>query len=232
MKSDLASLKNRGYVEPGIESDYLQADFNEKVRLLYSNLPFERSLGARLLATEYNSEAIELLITALEKEKKLYSKIEISNALTKQGQQAVKALISALGKIGSNQHKEVPQIPFNKKSYPLPRDIVARTLSYMGLAALPELLDALNTKNKAQLSEIIDSIGYISFYGHNSRAYDKLIECYSANEGSDLIRWKIIRAMSGLPESREFLTGRLGTEKNYGIKLETERSLKLINSRK
>lgn len=228
MKSDFASMQKRGYIDSNIESGYLQTDFNQKVRLLYSDIPFEKSLGARLLAIENNSGVVELLIRALERERKLYSKIEICNALAKQGKSAVKPLILLLGKIGKSQHLEVPQTPFNKKSYPLPRDIVARTLSYMGLEALPDLLSNLDTQSKQQLSESIDSIGYICFYDYNNKVYTKLIQCYSENENKELIRWKIIRAMSGLPESRSFLTECLETENNYGIKLEIKRSLELI----
>ena len=232
MKSDFQELASRGYIEPTAEAEFQQLDFQRKVNLLHSNIPSERSLGARLLANEDSPEAIDLLVDALKKEKKLYSKIEICDALVKQGKPAVKPLISVLGKIGNNQHTEVPQIPFNKKSYPLPRDIVARTVSRMGKIALPDLLDGLDSTDISQLSEIVDAIGYIGFYNYDVEIYEKLIQCYTENQNDDLIRWKVIRAMSGLPESKNFLAERSETEKNYGIKLEIERSLKLISSRR
>ena len=40
-------------------------------------------------------------------------------------------MVEYLGQIGNNQHKVLPTNGFNKKSYPLPRDIIARTLAHM-----------------------------------------------------------------------------------------------------
>lgn len=69
-----------------------------------------------------------------------------------------------LGKIGNNQHKVLPSNGFNKNNYPLPRDIIARTLAHMNEVILPELLDVLKSNNILAIREVIDAIGFICFY--------------------------------------------------------------------
>ncbi|NDV47493.1 hypothetical protein D0T49_10590 [Paludibacter sp. 221] len=226
MKSDKEALKSRGFVEKQAENEYSVLSFDEKTELLKSSLPTDRTIGARLLRSE--EKAIPLLIEALKKEKKLYTKIEICDTLASYGTVAVQPLIDELGKIGNNQHKTVPQERFNKKSYPLLRDISARTLVNIGSDALPALLHTLGSKNMAQLSEAIDTIGYICFYNRTAGVFGRLMQCFDENRENDLIRWKIMRAMSALPESKDFLQTRLQTEKNAGIVLEIQRSLSLI----
>lgn len=225
MKSTQAALKSRGFLEKQDKLSSSELSFEEKIMLLQSSIAVERTLGARLLSSENKEKAIPLLIEALKTEKKLYSKIEICNTLISFGLPAVKPLIGQLGKIGNNQHKIIPQEKFNKKSYPLPRDISARTLANMGAIALPHLLETLHTENRSQLSEAIDSIGYICFYDYQEHVFEKLILCFEENKANELIRWKIMRAMSAFPESKSFLTEQLQTEKNAGIVLEIERSV-------
>ena len=56
-------------------------------------------------------------------------------------------MVEYLGQIGNNQHTVLPTNGFNKKSYPLPRDIIARTLAHMKEDILPVLMDVLKTNN-------------------------------------------------------------------------------------
>lgn len=231
MKSTDKALAERGYVEKGAENTYSSYSFQEKIILLKSSVASERTIGARLLAGDPHADTVPSLIEALKKEKKLYSKMAICDALISTGLPAVSALIQQLGKIGNNQHKTVPQEKFNKKSYPLPRDIISRTLSRIGTTALPLLTETLNSKDINQLSEVIDTIGYICFYDYSPSVYKDLISCFAINNESNLIRWKIIRALSGFPESKKFLEERLKHEKDNGIQMEIERSLNLINKK-
>ena len=147
MKSKQEQLISRGYLAEGVESEYLYKSFNEKIELLHSKTPTDRTLGARLLANSKNGKAINYLISALTVEKKLYPKIEICNSLVSCGLHSIKPLIKILGKVGSNQHKRVPEKKFNKNSYPLPRDIASRTLVRFGQAALDELEKVLNNRS-------------------------------------------------------------------------------------
>ena len=144
MKSKQEQLISRGYLAEGMKSEYLDKSFDEKIDLLKSNVPTDRTLGARLLANSMNDKAIDSLINALRVENKLYPRIEICNSLVSCGQHSIKPLIKILGKVGTNQHKRAPEKKFKKDSYPLPRDIASRTLVRFGKAALNELEKTLN----------------------------------------------------------------------------------------
>jgi len=227
MKSTTEQLESRGFIADGIEEKYRGKTFEQRVELLKSDLPTDRSLGARLLARYSDLKTIDYLIEALVNEKKLYSKIEISNSLASFGEKAVNPLIGLLGKIGNNQHKIVPETDFKKNNYPLPRDIASRTLIRIGKIALPDLLNSLNGNDLSNLSELIDTIGFICFYESQENIFDTLKNCFYRNEQNDLIKWKIVRAMSAFPESDSFLREQLQLS-NESLKLEIERSLSLI----
>lgn len=233
MKSKPEQLESRGYVNQGDESLYVDLSIEEKNLLLRSETPRERTIGARLLRSERNDISIGYLINALLIEKKLYSKIEICDTLIFFGDCSVKPLINILGRIGKNQHKNVPDEDFKKFSYPLPRDISSRTLSYIGIEALPELLDFIsNTQDEERLSEAIDAIGYICFY-NNVSTYKELLGIFNKFDDNELIKWKVIRAMSGMPESIKFLED-LFRDESTGNKLRREagRSIRMLKMRK
>ena len=230
MKSKQEQLLSRGYLAKGVESEYLDKSLDEKIELLQSEIPTDRTLGARLLVNSMNGKVIDCLINALTVERKLYCKIEICNSLVSCGQPSIKPLITILGQVGTNQHKKVPEKEFKKNSYPLPRDIAARTLVRFGQAALNELARVLNSRDKKQLSEAIDAIGFIMFYDDKYEIYAKLKDCYSKNGQNDLIRWKIIRAMSGVPESKPFLWEQKQKIHNDRLQREIKRSLLLIKN--
>ncbi len=227
MKSNREQLISRGYLEEGAESGFSDTPYHERVKLLNSKIATDRTLGARLLANNNNDETIDYLIKALTVEKKLYPKIDICNSLVTYGVLAVEALIGLLGAIGTNQHKEVPAKEFNKDSYPLPRDIAARTIVRIGSDALPRLVKILDSNHTKQLSEAIDAIGFICFYDNIPDVYIKLYNCYIANPENDLIKWKIIRAMSSFPESRSFLQEQKQLLEDKRLLSEIERSLRL-----
>ena len=226
MKSKIEELENRGFIANGIEQNYPDASFEQRKVLLKSKLPCKRTLGARLLGNYPDLRAIDCLIDAFIKEKKLYTKIEISNSLVLFGKDVVIPLIQLLGKIGNNQYTAIPEKDFKKNSYPLPRDIAARTLIRIGTVALPDLVTGLKSNNEDSLSELIDTIGFICFYEPQPNLFGELKDCFYRNEQSDLIKWKLFRAMSAFPESILFLKGQ--QEHNARLKCEIERSLILL----
>lgn len=232
MKSKHEQLANRGYLTDGADSKYLNLTFIGKIKLLQSKIPTERTLGAKLLADSKDNKAAEYLVNALTVEKKLYCKIEICNSLVSCGQLSIKHLIEILGTVGTNQHKKVPQKKFKKDSYPLPRDIAARTLVRFGKDALSELMEILENGDEKQLSEAIDTIGFICFYEYKPEIYIKLKDCYLKNSKNKLIKWKIIRAMSSFPKSKTFLQEQKQRLQNKRLLQEIERSLLLIKMRK
>ncbi|MBI9068597.1 MAG: HEAT repeat domain-containing protein [Salinivirgaceae bacterium] len=199
-------------------------------QLLKSKIGTERTLGARLLGNSKDEKAVNLLIQALKVEKKLYPKIEICKSLEKMGAPAIKALIKLLGEIGNNQHESIPEKTFSKNNYPLPRDIAARTLIRFEENIIPELLPILSTKKESQLSEAIDTIGFICFYKPQPEVFEPLKNCMLANLNSEIICWKSVRAMSGFPESEAFLTEQKQEFTNPALLKEIDRSLELIKN--
>lgn len=77
---------------------------------------------------------------------------ELCDALSKGDDQSAKIMIEYLGKIGNNQHTTNG---FNKKSYPLQRDIIARTLGQMKEEISPVLMDVLKTNNNLELGQLL-----------------------------------------------------------------------------
>lgn len=228
MKSKQEQLKSRGFLAEGLEHKYINISVQEKHNLLTSTIATNRTLGARLLKEYKTDQTVHLLIKALTKEKKLYSKIEICNTLIELDEITILPLITCLGQIGNNQHKTVPEKEFLKDSYPLPRDIVSRTLIRIGSKAIPKLLNNLKTKNLNLLSELIDTIGHIHFNSKTENIYQPLAQCYHHYKEHSLIQWKIIRAMSGVSESESFLKEQLHQVKNIRIQKEINRSLRLL----
>ena len=158
LKSSVIALENRGYLPDNAESEYFSLNISQRIQLLLSETPSKRTLGARLLCN-LKENVVESLIEALKKEKKLYTKIEICNALVSNGKHSILPLINQLGEIGNNQHKTIPTEGFSKDNYPLPRDIAARTLAFIGSDALPELINSIQSATLKKTSEAIDAIG-------------------------------------------------------------------------
>lgn len=230
MKSTIEQLEKRGFVAVGFEKKYLDTTFIQRIMLLKSKCPTERTLGARLLTKNADLSTIDHLIEALINEKMLYPKIEICNSLVTFGMEAITPLIGLLGSIGNNQHKEVPITVFKKNNYPLPRDIAGRALIRIGTKTIPDLLKIMEGDDLMKLSEAIDAIGFICFYNHQAGVFGFLKKCFEANAENNLILWKIFRAMSAFPESESFLKKEL-QQTNEPLKLEIERSLLLIRKR-
>ena len=231
MKSNTIQLENRGFVIKGVENNYLNTSFEQRIGLIKSNLATDRTLGARLLARSAKVLSIDYLIEALILEQKLYSKIEICNSLVSFGKEAVIPLIALIGKIRNKQYLEIPAVDFKKVNYPLPRDIASRTLIRIGSIALPDLLNFLNCNDQTRISEAIDAIGFICFYENQPEVYKELKNCFYHNSENDLIKWKIFRAMSAFAESESFLNEQKQQLLSERIKSEIERSLLLIKKR-
>jgi hypothetical protein len=228
MKSSENQLIARGMISKGKEIEHFSGSYSDQLMLLKSTQAYERSIAARLLGTSGNPDAVVHLCNALVLEKKLYTKIEICNALSLFGLHSIPALIPLLGAIGSNQHKSVPNNKFGKQSYPLPRDIVARILIRIGPQALPALKEVLENGSELQISEAIDAIGYISYYHDDQSCFQMIADCYLKFKSKQLIVWKIVRAMSAFPNSVGFLKKLLEVEIHSGIRHEINRSLELI----
>jgi hypothetical protein len=167
MKSNSYELMKRGWVNEDFIKNFLKFKQENLLILLKSHNPCERSAAAFLLG--YNCDVNEKiiytsLIKSLCSESALYTKIEISKVLQKGNGDVATYMIDFLGRIGKNQHKKLPNKTSKKKSYPLPRDIIARILGKMDKSNFDVLLFSLNSCNEKQVSELLDSIGFMVFY--------------------------------------------------------------------
>ena len=126
----------------------------------------------------------------------------------------------------------LPNKSFEKSNYPLPRDIIARTICKAGDIAIPILLEKLDIGNITQLSEGIDAIGYVSYYQKNTAAKNYILKLIDQYKTNDLILWKLIRALQAFPcaEVIERLQMIAKQIKVKPLKWEAERSLLQINT--
>jgi hypothetical protein len=222
---------DRGFVAKGGETNWVARTNDELIDLLKSRIAIERTIGARLLGSR-GDESVEYLLMALKTERKLYPRLEICRSLAGFGEHSIEGLVELLGVIGDNQHLAPTEEPFRKNSYPLPRDIAARTLIRIGPVALPALCKVLKEDNASKISEAIDAIGFICFAGGYEKYLNMVMSCYDKYVHNDLLRWKLVRAMSSFPESLTFLEKQLLIDNNPAIQTEIRRSIRIINKNK
>lgn len=139
MKSSDSQLRSRGKVTSEDFQQYISHTQIELLKMLKSKEAYKRTIAVKILSEKYNltNDLIHLFLHTLKQEKKLYTKIALCDALSKGDVQSAKIMVEYLGQLGNNQHTELPTNGFNKKSYPLPRDIIARTLAHMKEDVLP-----------------------------------------------------------------------------------------------
>ncbi|MBN2479295.1 MAG: hypothetical protein JXA94_03625 [Parachlamydiales bacterium] len=193
--SDMEQRSKRGFTQKNEIEKFQNLSAFEILNLLKSSDSQKRTIAAKLLLSKSDLSCINPLLNALSQEKSLYTKIAICEALANFKEKAVHFCIPYLGKIGSNQYKTLPQKPFLKNNYPLPRDIIARTIGKMGALSIPILIKKLDVDNIEQLSEGIDAIGYISYYEKDFFAKNYILNLFEKYKSNLLISWKLIRAM-------------------------------------
>ncbi len=233
MKSSKLDLAKRGYIELFEMNEYRKLNQNEVLKYLESNLPYKRTIAVRLIS-ERNlvDDYADKLLKMFEIEKALYTKIEIGQALEKGNIETCKKMINYLGKIGNNQHTSIYKASL-KKSYPLPRDIIARSLAKMDTHCLETLLQVLESDDLLKISEILDAIGFMIFYDpvlQTKANFNKIkitSEKYYMNE---LIMWKCILCFSAfkINECKEYLIELRSRSNNEKLLLEINRSLVMI----
>lgn len=144
--------------------------------------------------------AIPNLCLQLSCEQALYAKIAISNALSSMGAPAIPELLKYIGKIGDNQHDDLPTDIFKKWNYPCPRDIAIRCIIRIGEPVLKDLNEYSLICNQTELSEIINAIGHISFYEHDLSSFGNLMAILGKyNDNNAVITWRVIRALQAFP---------------------------------
>jgi len=205
---------------------------DELMCLLQSAVSTDRTIAAKLLGHHQDVETMNALINALIVEKKLYAKIALTESICLFGGRASEVLIKHLGEIGNNQYKKLPDKPFKKNNYPLPRDIVARTLCKIGVPALDHLKECMHSGAYSQIVEAVDAIGFISYYHHNNDCFEDILELFIKYKEDNLMIWKLIRSLQAFSNDRSIEL--LKTYTNSDIKQfkwESLRSLEQIKSR-
>jgi HEAT repeat protein len=193
----LDNRRNRGQVTREEIDRYTQLSTGELAGLLGSALPRERTLAATIIGQKKLAGLIPSLCQALAGEKQLYCRMAMAEALGKMGKQAVKPLVELLGKIGSNQERALPVNYFNKKSYPLARDIAARTLTKIGRPAIPALLEKIGSSSEFAAQQALDALGGIADRTGDYSALPTIITALGRCQDSAITTWKIVRALSG-----------------------------------
>ncbi len=232
MKSSSAQLASRGFLADAEFNAFGSCTAAEVVGYLKSAVPSERTLGARLATRMQSKQILPDLCRALEKEKKLYTKLALCDALVALGPAALPLLIPRLGTLGKNQHREPNLVDLKKVSFPLPRDIVARVIIRIGEAALPALENVLRSGTYCQKLEAVDALGHIAYTSHNLRS-EACLHALLRQEPSELLEWKVIRAFQSFTSQRvqHYLSTVAAGSENKVLVAEARRSLERISSR-
>lgn len=237
MKSQKSQLRGRGFLSAEDFESFVNLSTPDQIRLLESDDAVERSAAVRLLsqsAQTDRSSMNRLFAERLTRETKLYTKIELCEALQTGGEETAHILIPMLGAIGKNQHKQPAQEAFKKSSYPLPRDIVARILARLDPVVLPALTAVIHDGSRAQSVEVIDAVGFMCFYSSvaskdRRSVLHALIKKLRASPSDELMQWKIVRALESFnhPNSLTVLRDFIDEGLAPAIRQEAQRSLAL-----
>ena len=220
--------KKRGQVPSEEIESHAEFKTERLIEMLKSVEPQERTIAAAVLGNKQDKKSIMPLCAALEREKALYSRIAMSEALGKMGDDAVLPLIKLLGKIGNNQEMELPKKYFNKKSFPLARDMAARTIIKIGKPATPYLIKVVEEQDDYTIQQAIDTLGGIAANTDDRSALPALINGLKSHSGNKITLWKIIRSLSAFKHSSDALPPLLNILKNdcdAAIIWETARTL-------
>jgi len=236
LKSSIDDLRRRGFAtQEDIESLRGKSQKN-LLALLHADSAVVRTASAHNLSVTHGDQRLVTaeLLKQLCDEKCLYTKMALCRCLEKGGMDTAKQMVCYLGEIGTNQHKQLPDRVFKKKSFPLPRDIIARSLGRMSPSVLPVLTDVLRSGDMVKILEALDAIGYMTYNnqqlaaGTNVQAVYDVMKKYPDNK---LLQWKAIVCLSVYPsmETKEILEGFARQKDLLGE--EAKRSISLINAR-
>ena len=225
MKSTRSQLKNRGMASPEEIAACASLPWDQLVEELRSPDPCRRTAAARCMDPNSKSAAV-LLLEQLAQEKCLYTRLAICETLEKGTEETAEKMLPWLGRIGKNQYKALPDKVSAKKSFPLPRDLIARSLARMDMAVFPLLLQLFKTGSEQQISEALDAAGFMAFY-HPAHA-ERILHLLHSHSGSEIIVWKVLLCLSAfpVPEAVRVLEGYAVRDDIFGK--EAQRSLHLV----
>lgn len=235
LKSDLERLKNRGMpLEEDVEL-LKDKSLKELINCLNDDNAIIRTSAAINLKPYINKNKVcSSLLLQLSKEKSLYTKIAICETLQNGNIDAARKMTEYIGKIGDNQYKIIPKKVSLKKTYPMPRDIIARTLSKMSIDIFPLLIEILESDDLIKIYEVIDAVGFMVFYNKNlscDKNLEYIINLTEKYKNDKLIIWKCITCLSAfnLEKSKDILKSFVNDDNKDILSLEAERSLSILN---
>jgi len=230
MKSSKSSLALRGYYQLTGAEEGRKGDIDA---LLGSREASDRTLGALLAGCDDDPARAPALLALLANETALYTRIEICKTLAR-FPSALSHVLDRLGTIGVNHMRELPTKVFGKESYPLPRDLCARTLIRMdGRAVLDACVRRLATASAETKSELLDVIGHVSFFGKGEHAYGEIRRCVWGEIENHILRYKfaiMLRALAS-PVAQSDNESLQWTETKEIILAELRRSLEISRNR-
>ncbi|WP_409200334.1 hypothetical protein [Methanobrevibacter sp. DSM 116169] len=231
------NLIKRGFFENKDLEEYSKLNEEELINLSKNSTAQKRAIAVNLLNNFNNSNKYSpYFLEILSHEKKLYVRLEIAKSLEKGNIETAKLMIPYLDKIPNKQYKSLPKKVSKKKTYLIPRDLIARILSKMDIAIFPLILELLCSNNLEIISESLDIFGYMVFHnqkletGSNFKYLTYLFDKYKNN---DLILWKITMCLSSFRnnDSISFLKKIKNFTNNEIINLEADRSIFLIKEK-
>lgn len=231
MKNHSDKYEKRGCIDVSVVSSHQKLSKEELIGCLDES-PIIRTSCIYLITSKFrhDDDYTSILLNQLCREKAIYAKIEIQGDLAEFGN--VYEMCHFLGKVGHNQHREILPRPTLKKSYPLPRDLVARSLGHMDGRRYFEFLEAMKTlKDEKQLLEAIDGFGFFCFYHRDDideQAFQLISQYVEQYQDNELMTWKLTICLSAFPESADLLLKIKQQQKHPTIQMEVERSLRLI----
>jgi hypothetical protein len=235
MKSNPLKLANRGLITDTDMATCRRLSRQDLISMLKHENPALRSAAIKTLSTHHpmGIETYHQFCELLFCETKLYTRLALCEALQKGGKEAARVLVNYLGKIGDNQYHILPLQISGKRSYPLPRDLIARTLGHMGPEILPELLSVLQTGQLCAIREVVDAIGFLCFYQpipEPENIRQALITCLAQYSSDSVLRWKITQALISFPgeSNRVTLEDISKNDPEDLIRKEAQRSLRFI----
>ena len=237
LKSDLDKLENRGMALDDDINMLKNYSLEKLIDCLNNDNAIIRTSASINLMPYINEDNVQNeLLMQLSEEKSLYTKIAICETLQHGNIDTAEKMTEYLGIIGNNQYKKLPKKISSKKSYPLPRDIIARTLSKMDISIVPALIKILKSNNLIKIYEAVDAFGYICFYNktlQNEKNLEYIIKLMNKYKGDKLLVWKCITCLSAfnLDKSKEILNSFINKDSKDILSLKAKRSLSILNKK-
>ena len=233
MKSTEKQLQSRGKASCEDIRTLKDMEYSEKLRMLNAPSAGMRSAAAMSLMDIVDTVADHLL-QQLARETCLYTRIAICQSLEAGSIKTAEKMGEYLGKIGKNQYKRVEETVSEKKSYPLPRDIIARSMGKMDISVLPVLLSILNGSDRTAISEALDAAGYMLFY-HSAAATKELFTMFMGFaekwKEDQLLMWKLLLCMSAFPDEEALQLLNVYTKRADPLGAQAERSYNILKDR-